>query len=625
MACKLTPPELEEMMRAAREDPAALPDMIRTKMNPTMSSKALELWKSGLLSSPSTHIVNFGSNALYQAMRTVERYISAGIQTGLSTLKPSIERDRTVGELSAGLAAGRAVVPDAFAELRQKIGAALTAKPEEIDTQDIQDHGIRDGAVGRIGDVEIAGRKIPVGRAIRAPLRLLDAADNFYKRLSGEQELYRQAYRHAMAERKSGPELGARIDEIAAMVKDDKNFSPIATAIRKEMSKVRLEETFQQKLHPVGEAARKLSASHPLLGVILPFVKTPWNVTKAALDRLPINPFDPKATYRAYKEYRTGKGPLGALTDDLAKRMLGMAIMGGVMSLTEGGDVSVTGGGPVDKDKQDNLKETGWQPYSIKIGDKYVSYRRASPLSQIIGIAADVREAKEGAEKGEMLGKLFDAIASNVTDQTFLSGLDGAARAIQDPRRYGSAWIKSLEGSVVPGAVRSLAYAMDPIERDAQAFETVNGIPEPIAARIPGLSQMLPAKRTATGEEKERQGGALGALTPFSVTTAEPGRELEKTFDEMGYVPSPPDKSVKVRKVPVRYTDDEYAQLRKADEKSAKELRSVVIGSGFKRLDPARQKAVIQSHYERNRGQAKNEIMKTHAFRVRAIEAARAR
>ena len=73
--------------------------------------------------------------------------------------------------------------------------------------------------------------------------------------------------------------------------------------------------------------------------------------------------------------------------------------MGALMYTTMGGLAAsgvVTGGGARDPQQRALDIATGWRPYSIKIGDKYISYQRLDPFSTVLGLAADTVEfAKE--------------------------------------------------------------------------------------------------------------------------------------------------------------------------------------------------------------------------------------
>jgi uncharacterized protein YjiS (DUF1127 family) len=572
MSCKLTPEEVQELLTISREDPAALSDAIRLKMNPKWGGKVMEFWRAGLLSNPATHIANTASNALFQGLRAAEQAVSVGLQAGLSKMT-RVERDRFTGELGASLAGARSIVPDALGRLKTEMVDALTAAPEIIDPKTLEEVG-----PGRVHVGAIGGK---FGRAVRAPYRLLEAADRFMKDLSGEQELFRQAYRDGAQRGLSGEDLGRHVEGIVRQVHDEQNTSPAVEAIRKEMVNVRLEETFQTPLGPFMRKVASMSQSNPLAGIIAPFVRTPYNITAEALRRTPV--VSAWKTLKAYREYKAGRGRLGDVTDEAARGVVGLAIMSGVAMLAESGAADpgqggfgITGGGPTDFKKRENLQRTGWQPYSVRVGDRYVSYRRAAPLSQVVGIAADLREASDAPGKSNMLEKLFDAVTSNVLDQTFLSGVESFARAVHDPRRAGSTWVKSMESSLVPGAIRAAAATIDPVQRDAPAFETLHGIPAPIASGIPFLSEQLPEKRTATGEPAPR---TSGGLNPFRTSTLEPGSDLEREFARIGYVPSQPSRKVTVPATggaKTELTDEEFSALQDANVKASERARRLL-------------------------------------------------
>ena len=58
--------------------------------------------------------------------------------------------------------------------------------------------------------------------------------------------------------------------------------------------------------------------------------------------------------------------------------------------------------GPKDERQKKILRETGWRPYSIKIGDTYYELQRVRPYSYLLGIVADMSEMmKENEEANE--------------------------------------------------------------------------------------------------------------------------------------------------------------------------------------------------------------------------------
>lgn len=585
MACKLTPQELDELETIFKQDPASFADALALKMNPTWGGKLLELWRGGLLTSPATHVANFSSNVLFQAIRETERALSVGMQEGLSRLGalPKGQRDRYVGELSASIVGAREALPDATARLWQGVKDALLLKPEIVDEADLRDRGIRGLHVGKIGPGEAFGIKSPihVGRVARASFRLLETSDRFFKDIIGNQELHRQAYRRAAIGGASEAELGSRYQDILAAVRDTQNTSEMADAIRKEMVKARLEDTFQDKLPRLFQDLAQTINRHPALGFLAPFTRTPVNITKQALARLPI--VSAYRTLRAFQEYKAGRAGLGRVTDEAAKGVLGLAATAAVMMLVEKnlpepgtGGFAITGGGPGDFKARQNLEQTGWRPYSVRVGDTYVSYKRVAPLSQILGIAADVAEAVNPDQRKHLTEKLFASVVENVTNQTFLAGLQDLALAWRDPNRYLKTWLKQMEGAVVPAGVRAVAGAVDPVQRVSDPFTTTGGVPQPIVAGIPFASSLLPARRTATGVEAER---TASGFNPFTTSTLSRDADLEREFARIGFVPGQPNRKVTVPQTggaKVELTDDEYGELQDAEGSAAERARKLM-------------------------------------------------
>jgi hypothetical protein len=154
-----------------------------------------------------------------------------------------------------------------------------------------------------------------------------------------------------------------------------------------------------------------------------------------------------------------------------------------------------------------------------------VPYSRMEPLSSLIGMVADARELKELKDPGEKLEKGIALVQENLTNKTFLSGLESFVTAWHDPKRYLGQFLKQLQASLVPasGLSRRLVHATDPTMRKTGGpfdfttrEQTGIPLPEAMAANIPGLSSSLPARRDPTGADITRPGSAAERLlSPF--------------------------------------------------------------------------------------------------------------
>ena len=127
----------------------------------------------------------------------------------------------------------------------------------------------------------------------------------------------------------------------------------------------------------------------------------------------------------------------------------------------------ITGSGPSNPKNKKDLIATGWRPYSIRVEDddgtiSYIPYQRYEPLSNFLGIAADVfelrkealLEGKTGEEDrvSEILLGLATAVSENTINKTYMRGLSDFMTALISPER-------SL-GTLASGVIKSFSPNM---------------------------------------------------------------------------------------------------------------------------------------------------------------------
>ena len=119
------------------------------------------------------------------------------------------------------------------------------------------------------------------GEVIRIPTRLLTAEDELYKGTARRMELSGQAVRVAHKEGLRGAKAKARIAELAANPTDD--------LLARSMDYARY-FTSQCKLGPGASKITGLTQDWLALKLFLPFVRTPTNLLKIAVERSPAAP-----------------------------------------------------------------------------------------------------------------------------------------------------------------------------------------------------------------------------------------------------------------------------------------------------------------------------------------------
>ena len=225
--------------------------------------------------------------------------------------------------------------------------------------------------------------------------------------------------------------------------------------------------------------------------------------------------------------------------------------------------------GPTDPRQRAALLQSGWQPYSVRVGDEWVSYARFDPFSTLFGAAADFTEVGRfatGKEADEFAANLGMAIAKNVTSKTWLSGLSDAFEVLTDPERYGKAYLQRLAGSMaVPSLVNQAAQASDPYMRNARS------IVDAIKARVPVLSETVPMRRDVWGEPVER-GTSLGPDIASPIFTKRISDDpVRQEIARLGVPLSTPPRYLKVRGKRFDLTPGQYDELVQLSGKPAKQ------------------------------------------------------
>ena len=123
------------------------------------------------------------------------------------------------------------------------------------------------------------------------------------------------------------------------------------------------------------------AAKNPLLKVMFPFVKTGANILQQNLEHNGIY----AVLSNSQRQLLMSNTREGALAR--SQVAFGMFSFMTAAGLAMSG--MITGSAPTDQKERAALFETGWKPYSIRIGDKFISYQGYEPIQTICGFAAD--------------------------------------------------------------------------------------------------------------------------------------------------------------------------------------------------------------------------------------------
>jgi hypothetical protein len=302
-----------------------------------------------------------------------------------------------------------------------------------------------------------------------------------------------RAVRQAMREGLSGQDLARRVDDLTQQQRPE--------GLNENARDYALRLTFNQNPYGLlGAIAHGINwaGAQPFglpLRLIVPFTNVVANVANESLNYVP--PIGvARAAWGHWKGTLEGQ-PItdrNALGDQWAKATLGTVLLGVVWGAAEAGLddddpwFMVNGDGPREFNKKNQLRAGGWIPFSLKIGDRYVSYSN-SPAAMALAAVGNYFDARRYRQLDEQdawnrVAYAFTTMGKVILEQSFL---DGIARIVgsldRDNVNAGKQLAQSIGRTagnfVIPNAVRQVDRIFDPTVYDAPTTEAalVNSVP----------------------------------------------------------------------------------------------------------------------------------------------------
>lgn len=496
------------MLESAGNDPKAMNKLLRKGWKGKLFDVSMEYYINALLSGVKTHVVNL-TNAVKTVSMPVEKMVGSvgfrGVdkEMFMEGQRQLISMHKFLGD--AWQMAGKALkmeenILDPMHKVQDAPMYALSPQNLGVKGQSFFRPGVK------AADADpLASFVDGLGQLTRMPSRLLMASDEFFKQINYRSHLYSELYTRGMNKKLEGQALQDFIDE-----NFNKFFDESGAGLAKDSLQWSREATYTQDLeYGIGKWLQNGAGNHPTLRLIFPFIRTPTNIIRNVVDHTPGVARMTKRWSGAMEE----GGERAALAKG-AERVGGMLWASGMMLAANG---MVTGGGPKDPKLRQNLLRSGWQPYSFKFGDTYVSFNRADPWGSFFGLAADLHEIGQDmgdAELGELAGMMVTAVSRNITSKTYLRGLVDIINAFNEPERRAAYWANNFVSSWVPfsSGMSMLRNADDPNMREVWSMM------DAIKNRLPGYSDELPARHDWLTGEPITYGGAFSrTVNPFTV------------------------------------------------------------------------------------------------------------
>lgn len=526
---------------------ARMSKLLEPKLGRKILNAGVEYWMNAILSGPKTAVVNGMSGAMMTVYRPLELMLGSKVSQLLGQGSGAEVREAALEMAGMWQSIGEAAH---WAKVAFKNGKPILNKRGIIDTPESARGAI--AALGKEGHV--SGHVFnALGAVVNVPGRVLQSTDEFFKQLNyrgvarrhllqqaqaqgfnpqetaefmvremdklifegqafSQEALFRRGLRTAEVEGITNPAAKTlRAAEFSKKFYDEIGGDSF-TSISKQALGVAEDVTFTRPLEAGSLSARYQAAVNevPMMRFLTPFIRTPVNIAQAGLQR-----FDAISAIRILNAKSFSKNGLKSLEGSKTRLIqdalsgsarqraeamgrltagLGFAFTGLALATNN----QLTGRGPRDAEQRQILLDDGWLPYSLKVGGKYIQYGRLEPFSVMLGLVADLSEyGKHSTSEDQSfletaLFGISVALANNLANKTYLTGVRNFLDAAQDPERNMARFFERYAASLVPNIA-----GQAPVD---ESTREVRGLLDAMMAKTPGLSDNLAPRRNILGE-----------------------------------------------------------------------------------------------------------------------------
>ena len=577
----LTDNEIKAFGDVAKGDEEALKSLyegvgrrIAKEYPATMKEKVVELSHIAMLLNPRTQVRNMLSNVAMMPATAVSDKLSALGQNVYSKINPDFKPELalTASKESKDLAA------QVYDRIKGSIDNTAS-KWENSAMQGIREKEMFKGLNGRTaGDIPVLE---DVGSRIKGGLNTISqklTGDSVFDALSSEKSVTENVRQLTYGLLELGDKgfvaqrfksyLSKAIEASGAKTLDAVPASAIDRAVQEAMK-----ATFKDD-NALTRLVSSIKRNTGFIGeTLLPFTKTPANVTMRALD------YSPAGIASAVKMAKNGT-EASAVIDQVAKATTGtLAILLGIGLYNKG---IITGPEDEDPDKAAFQKQQGWLPYAVKFGDNYYTYDWAQPGSMglVLGSTIMSQLDKDGSIEAKDLASIIknsvSAFGDTLLQQSTLQNLLDVFSGYGSPTENMTNEVLETPQRLIPSLVGATARVADTTQRSTYSKgDFLKTQIDTLKSKIPGLSQTLPATYDTWGNEVQRSGNSLEAAFAQYLNPGQLGysggqtpidEEIMRLYDatnNSGVFPHKADRTVTIAGEEIDLDNQQYSEFQR--------------------------------------------------------------
>lgn len=492
---------------------AEIQKLMTDKLPPEKGAKIRSWMRISMLFNPKTQVRNVAGNALIMPVNSFGDLFSS-------------YADKLIAKKTGVRTTGTTNVKAMLKGIKKGAYEATNDYKKGINTKDME------GNRFEISDGKSFSEKNLMGRTLNRTESLLnyvmDVGDRVFSEAAFENSLQNQLVLNNTTEITQEMIDIAHQEALSRTWNDNNNYTRFVLGVRKGLNKLNVN-------------------GYGLGDVLIPFAKTPANLTKAIVDYSPAGLISTINKGINLKK-SLANGQYTATMQHEFVQSLGKATAGTMLyilgiALAKAGITS--GDSDDDKDTANFLKNTlGINSYSIKIGGKSFTYDWAQPLAAPLSITANVVNSKSSDSKALLEGIVgsLDSAGSILLEQSFLQSIndvlndnDGVVSGIINE-------ILELPARAVPTFSKQIADLVDGTQRTSFEYgKPIQSAVNSIKAKIPFVSKTLNPVVDTMGREIQKYGGKNNIfnvfLNPANVSTeniSESAEEIYRLYKETG-------------------------------------------------------------------------------------------
>lgn len=492
---------------------AEIQKMMTDKLPPDKDGRIKSWMRISMLFNPKTQVRNVAGNAIIAPINYIGDVFAS-------------KMDKKIAKKTGVRTTGNMNIKAILEGMKKGAYQATNDYKKGINTKDM------DGNRFEISNRKSFSDKNLVGKSLNRTEALLnyvmDAGDRVFSEASFENSLQNQMILNNTTEVTQEMIDIAHEEALSRTWNDNNKYTKFVLGVRSGLNNIKL-------------------GGYGLGDVLIPFAKTPANLTKAIVDYSPVGLVNSLTKYKAMNNaIETGQFTAKMQHDfvqTLGKATAGTMLYVLGMALAKAGITS--GKSDDDKDTRDFIKNTlGINSYSIKIGNKSFTYDWAQPIAAPLSIMANIETSKKNKEQALLEGVVnsLDTAGSILLEQSFLSSINDV---LSDNAGVVSGIINEvleLPSRAIPTFSKQIVDLTDTTQRQTYEYhKPLQTATNKIKAKLPGLSKTLSPSVDTIGREILRYGGKNNPfnvfLNPANVNTeniSESASEIYRVYKVTG-------------------------------------------------------------------------------------------